>query len=119
MDLRQAGILFYLIASSATVAEAVENLSRYAGTTSEAVLIESSRYKGDTVLTFRPAKPHDQPRRQCSEFSALAVIRMLRKQTNCNFAPLRMTFAHVRNSGLTEVHRLLRCPVEFAHATDS
>src|SRR5215469_14354744 len=37
MDLRDAGILFYLAASSATVADVLEHLVRYAGTTSEAV----------------------------------------------------------------------------------
>jgi AraC-like DNA-binding protein len=30
-----------------------------------------------------------------------------------------MSFAHARNSGLKEVHHILRCPVEFAQATDS
>jgi len=30
-----------------------------------------------------------------------------------------MTFAHARNSGLREIHRILRCPVEFAQTTDS
>ena len=35
MDLRDAGILFYLTAASATVAEALEHLVRYAGTANE------------------------------------------------------------------------------------
>ena len=119
MDMRGAGILFYLIASSATVADAVENLARYVGTASEAVLIEVSRHKDETVLTVRPVRASNEPRRQFSEFTALAVIRALRIQTNRNFAPARVTFAHARNSGLTEIHRLLRCTVEFAHAADS
>jgi hypothetical protein len=36
MDLRDAGILFYLAAASTTVAEALEHLARYAGTANEA-----------------------------------------------------------------------------------
>ena len=119
MDMRGAGILFYLAASSATVADALENLTRYVGTTNEAVLIDISRHKDETVLTVRPVRAHNEPRRQFSEFTALAVIRALRMQTNRDFAPSRITFAHARNSGLTEIHRLLRCPVEFAHAADS
>ena len=39
--------------------------------------------------------------------------------TNRDFAPLRMSFAHARNSELREIHRMLRCPVEFAQAADS
>ena len=119
MDLRDAGILFYLVASSATVAEALEKLARYAATTSEAVLVEISRHNDETVLTLRPVQANDQPHRQWSEFTALAVIRALRRMTNRDFAPSRITFAHAPNSGLREIRRILRCPVEFAHATDS
>jgi AraC-like DNA-binding protein len=119
MDLRQAGILFYLAASSATVSQAIEHLARYAGTTSEAVLLEISRHRDLTVLTLRPVSASDEPRRQVSEFTALLLIRALRKQTNRDFSPTRITFAHDRRSRLREVHRLLGCPVEFAQATDS
>jgi AraC-like DNA-binding protein len=118
MDLREAGVLFYL-ASSATVLEAVENLARYAGTMSEAVLFETSRLEDQTVLAVRVLRAGDEPRRQFSEFTALTVLRVLRKQTNRDFAPTRMTFAHARNSGVREVGLLLRCPVEFAQATHS
>ena len=68
---------------------------------------------------MRPIDGHDEPRRQFSEFIALAVIRALNRATNRDFAPSRMTFAHPRNSGLREIHRILRCPVEFAQTTDS
>ena len=119
MDLRDAGILFYLAAASATVAEALEHLARYAGTANEAVHLEISQYKGETVLTMRPIDGHDEPRRQFSEFIALAVIRALNRATNRDFAPSRMTFAHPRNRALREIHRILRCPVEFAQTTDS
>jgi len=119
MDLRDAGILFYLTAASTTVAEALEHLARYAGTANEAVHLEISRHKGEAVLAVRPIGWYDEPWRQFSEFIALAVIRALNRATNPEFAPSRMTFAHPRNSGLREIHRSLRCPVEFAQTTDS
>src|SRR4029077_11779115 len=53
MDLRDAGILFYLAAASATVAEALAHLARYAGTSNEALHLEMSRHQGETVLTLR------------------------------------------------------------------
>jgi hypothetical protein len=119
MDVRAVGILFYLAASSATVAEALEHLVRYVGTTSEAVRLEISQHKDETVLTAHPVLALDEPCRQFSEFSALAVIRALQRLTNRNFAARRITFAHPRNSSLREIHGILRCPVEFAQATDS
>jgi AraC-like DNA-binding protein len=78
-----------------------------------------SQHKGETVLTVRPIDGHDEPRRQFSEFIALAVIRALNRATNRDFAPMRMTFTHPRNLALREIHRILRCPVEFAQTTDS
>jgi hypothetical protein len=119
MDLRGAGILFYLAASSPTVSEALENLARYVGTTNEAVLVQILRPKDDTVLIVLPVRAHDEPRRQFFELVALLFVRGLHRETNRDFAPSRMTFAHARNSDLREIHRILRCPVEFAHATDS
>ena len=56
---------------------------------------------------------YDEPWRQFSEFIAL------HRATNRDFAPSLMTFAHPRDSGLREIHRILRCPVEFAQTTDS
>ena len=119
MDLRDAGILFYLAAASTTVAEALEHLARYAEAANEAVHLEISQHKGETVLAVRPIGWYDESRQQFSEFIALAVIRALNRATNRDFAPSRMTFAHPRNSGLREIHRILRCPVEFAQTTDS
>ena len=119
MDMRDAGILFYLAAASATVAEALENLARYAATANEAVRFEISQHKGETVLTVRSIGGHDEPWRQFSEFIVLAVIRALNRATKRDFAPSRVTFAHARSWGLREIHRMLRCPVEFAQTTDS
>ena len=118
-DLRGFGVLFYLGASSATVAEALELLTRYAATGDEADRFELSRHEDDTVLTNRPVLAFDEPRGQVSEFDALAVIRALGRVTNHDFAPSRITFAHTRNSDLREIHRILRCPVDFACAADS
>jgi hypothetical protein len=47
MDLRDAGILFYLAAASTTVSESFEHLARYAGTANEAVHLEISQPNRD------------------------------------------------------------------------
>jgi AraC-like DNA-binding protein len=119
MDMREVGVLFYLAASSATVATALEHLVRYAATTSEEVRPEVSRLGNETVLTHRPMLAFDEPRRQFSEFISLALMRVLCKLTNRDLAPSRVTFAHARNTELREIHRILRCPVEFAHSVNS
>ncbi len=118
LDLREIGLLFYLAASSATVSEALEYLARYAATTNEEIRLEVSRRDDEAVLTFHAVIGLDVPRAQFSELIALAFNRVLRALTNRDFAPSRMSFGHARNSELKEVHRILRCPVEFAQPTD-
>jgi hypothetical protein len=119
MDLRDIGLLYYLVASSATVTDALEYLQRYAATVNEEIRLEISQQKEETLLTFRRVRALDVPVRQHSELIALAFNRVLCTLTNRDFAPSRITFAHPRNSGLREIHRILRCPVEFAQVADS
>jgi AraC-like DNA-binding protein len=61
----------------------------------------------------------EEVHRQFFELLALWFIRTLHKETNRDFTLLRVTFTHARNTDLREVHRLLRCPVDFAQAVDS
>jgi AraC-like DNA-binding protein len=119
MDARAIGILFYLASSSPTVEKALENLARYSKTANEALIAEISRRKHDVIVAIRHAQEFNELHGQFFEFVALWFVRTLHKETNRDFAPLRMTFTHARNSDLREVHHLLRCPVEFAQTVNS
>ena len=119
MDIRTIGILFYLTGSSRTVSEALENLARYSRTTNEALLGEISRQKDEVILAIRHLQEFDEPHRQFFELLALWFVRTLHKETNRDFTLLRVNFTHARNADLREVHRLLRCPVDFAQGVDS
>ena len=119
MDVRAVGILFYLTGSSRTVSEALENLARYSQTTNEALVGEISRQKDEVILAVRHLQEFDEPHRQFFELLALWFIRTLQQETNRDFTPSRVTFTHGRNADLREVHRLLRCPVDFAQGQDS
>lgn len=119
MDIRAIGILFYLTGSAPTVSEALENLARYSQTTNEALVVEISRQKDEVILAIRHLQEFDEQHRQFFELLALGFVRMLHKETNRDFALLRVTFSHARNADLREVHRLLRCPVDFAQGVDS
>ena len=118
MDLRSIGILFYLTGSAPTVTEALENLARYSQTANEALALEISRQKDEVILAIRHVQEFYEEHRQFFELLALWFVRTLHKETNRDFAPLRVTFTHARNADLREVHRLLRCPVDFAQTVD-
>ena len=74
MDLREIGLLFYLAASSETVAEALEYLARYAATATAEIRMEISRQKDETLLTFHRVLGFDEPTRQQSELLALGFL---------------------------------------------
>ena len=71
------------------------------------------------ALRFRTISGQQEPHRQYSEFVAFAMIRALSKATNRDIVPIRIRFAHARNSDLREIHRVFRCPVEFMHPEDN
>jgi hypothetical protein len=119
MDMRAIGLLFYLTGSSRTVSEALENLARYSRTTNEALVVEILRRKGEVILAIHHVQEFDESHRQFFELLALWFVRTLHKETNRDFTLLRVTFTHARNADLREVHRLLRCPVDFAQTVDS
>jgi AraC-like DNA-binding protein len=119
MDIRAIGLLFYLTGSSRTVSEALDNLARYSRTTTEALVVEMSQQKDEVILALRHLQEFDESHRQFFELLALWLIRTLQKETNRDFTLSRVTFTHARNADLREVHRLLRCPVEFAQGIDS
>jgi len=119
MDIRAIGILFYLTGSAPTVSEALENLAHYSRTTNEALAVEISGQKDEVILAICHLQDSDEPLRQFFELLALWFIRTLHKETNRDFTPLRLTFTHARNADLREVHRLLRCPVDFAQGADT
>src|SRR3981081_3350 len=110
MDLREIGLLFYLAASSATVAETLEHLAEYAATTTDEIRLEISQQQNESLLILPAALVADAPCRQHSEFTALSFNRVLHKLTNRDFSPSRVGFAHARDSGLRTVHRTLRYP---------
>src|SRR5499427_794899 len=119
IDLRSIGLLFYLTGPARTVSEALENLVRYSRTTNEALVVEISQQKDEVILVIRRLQEFDEPHRQFFELLALWFIRTLHKETNRDFTLSRVTFTHARNADLREVHRLLRCPVDFAQGADS
>src|SRR5215471_14021297 len=119
MDMRAIGILFYLTGSARTVSEALANLAHYSAISNEALVLEIFRHEDEVILAIRHVQEFDEPHQQFFELLALWFVRTLHMQTNLDFAPLRVTFAHARDAGQREVHRLLRCPVEFARTVDN
>lgn len=119
MDLRNVGVLYYLVTASTTIAHAFCNLARYSRVASEAILFELLPKDDEMALTIVPVRPYSEPRPQYCEFVAMLLVRALRIVTNRRFAVLNVTFAHARDIALDELAQLFGCTVEFAHTEES
>jgi AraC-like DNA-binding protein len=116
-DLRQAGLIYYVFASSATLREVFERGARFAAVVNEGVIHEfidgrqvglAMRYSG----VLRHADRHQ------IEFWVTAVVRLCRELTGRRLRPARVRFSHFRGKGYTRLERFIGCPVEFGAAAD-
>jgi AraC-like DNA-binding protein len=117
-DPRDAGILFYVASGGQDLREALRQFARYFRIVNEAVrfkLIETS--EGVAVeVTFVGLPRHSI--RQNAEFGIAVIMKALRMVTGRKIRPIRVAFAHSRNSNLREFERFYLCPVEFASTFD-
>ena len=77
IDLRQIGLLYYVMASSDTLTEALLRASRYSTITNEAVRLKYIDNKGVSIIFEHVAVARHQDRHQIEFFSA-ALVRICR-----------------------------------------
>jgi hypothetical protein len=75
--------------------------------------------KAPRDIAFRYTRRAVELHRQFFELLAPWFVRTLHRETSRDFTLLRVEFTHARNTDLREVHRLLRCPVDFTQGVDS
>src|SRR5215212_3215039 len=116
-DPREFGLLYYVLASSATLGEALQRAERYGSITNEGIALKCLR--GDE-LAFRVdyvgISRHSD--RQQIEFSIVALVRIYRLLTGRDLSPTCVGFAHLGSEGACEFDRFFHCRTEFGAPTD-
>src|SRR5262245_16977295 len=116
-DLREIGLLYYVMASSRTLGEALKRLARYSKVTNEALVFgyrEANRLIVD--LTYSGIPRHSD--RHQIEFCMFAVVRICRVLTGQNLVPQQFSFAHYRSGNNPEITRFVGTKVEFGGDRD-
>jgi AraC-like DNA-binding protein len=94
-DLREAGLIHYVIASSATLAEALQRAARYGTIVNESF---TQRFiDGDHVglaIEYRGVSRHDD--RHQIEFWVTTLVRACREATGTRLTPSRVRLTHAR-----------------------
>src|SRR5438034_922206 len=105
-DLREIGLLYYVMASSQTLGNALKRVARYSKITDEALVFG---YREGNTLTINlnySGVPRHSDRHQI-EFCMFAVLRICRVLTGQNLVPQHFSISHYRSEGTSEMARFV------------
>jgi len=117
-NLREAGLLFYVTSAARTIGETLPLYERYCRIVNEAVRVKPLRIQNGVIVEFNFVGLSRHQFRQNAEFVLAANLKGMRENVGRNIRPIRVTFAHPRNSNLQEFERFFGCPVEYGAASD-
>jgi len=116
-DPREIGLLYYVMASSRTLGEALQRLARYSKVTNEALVFRYREGNGLNITLSYSGVPRHSDRQQM-EFCMFAAIRICRLLTGQKMVPQHFSIAHYRSEGVTEMSRFVGTKVEFGADRD-
>ena len=105
-DLREIGLIYYVMASSQTLGEGLKRLARYSRVTNEALVFGYREGNSLTISLSYSGVPRHSDRHQI-EFCMFAVLRICRALTGQNLVPRHFSVAHHRSEGISEMARFV------------
>lgn len=115
-DLREIGLLYYVAASSRTIAEALSKAERYCRLANEGISLQFAAK--DMAISLRYVGVKRRSDRHQIEFWLTSIVRMNRLLSNRRLAPNRIKVAHHRRTMPAELRSFLGCPIEFGSDVD-
>jgi AraC-like DNA-binding protein len=116
-DLREIGTLYYIMASSETLGEALQRAARYSRITNEAVHLRYQKNR-DIVVSFEYIDVARHQDRHQIEFFMIALVRLVRHLSGHTLLPIRVNFTHHRNGFHTAFKSFFGCDVVFGSGRD-
>ena len=116
-DPRELGLLYYVMASSQTLGDALKRVARYSQITNEALVIGYREGNRLIINLSYSGVPRHSERHQI-EFCMFAVLRLCRVLTGQNLVPQYFSIAHHRSGGISEMTRFVGTKVEFGADKD-
>lgn len=116
-DVRAIGLLYYVAASSDTLAHALQNAARYSTIVNEGVCLKYTNDKGATI-TFRYVGVSRHLDRHQMEFYMTILVRVCRALTGQQIVPTRVRLSHHRREVDPALPEFFGSEVEFSAAAD-
>jgi AraC-like DNA-binding protein len=117
-DLRQIGLVYYVIASSERLADALLNGKRYCTMMNEGVRLNVKLEDRAAAIAFDYVDVDRQSDRHQIEFWLVTLVRICRQVTNTRLAPRHLRIKHRRDETPAEMRSFFGCDVEFGAASD-
>jgi len=116
-DLRDLGLLYYVMASSDTLGDALKRAARYSRITNEAIVLQYQEAREPRLrLVYSGISRHGDL--QQIEFCIVAMVRASRVLSGRRFFPTRVSLVHVRHKGIAKFAGFLGKDIEFGGDMD-
>jgi AraC-like DNA-binding protein len=114
---REIGLLYYVMASSQTLGDALKRVARYSRITNEALVVGYREGNRLIVSLSYSGVPRHSDRHQI-EFCMFGVLRICRILTGHNVIPQHFSISHGRSGDNSEMARFVGRKVEFGADAD-
>src|SRR4029079_5515010 len=119
LDLRELGLLYYVLASSETVGEALQRVARYSRIHNEAVHITYHHSKDVSTLTFEYVGVSRLSDRHQIEFFVTVILRICRQLCGRRqLSPSSVRLKHRRTKLPAALRAFFGCDIEFGSRVD-
>ena len=116
-DLREIGFLYYVLASSEVLADALHRAERYSGIANEGISLQARTGK-ETAIALNYVGMDRRSDRHHMEFWLMSLVRLCRQLTNRRLVPSRVKVMHRRNKIPPAFRSYLGCEIEFGANVD-
>jgi AraC-like DNA-binding protein len=116
-DCRDVGLLYYVMASSETLGDALKRASRYSRIANESVVLQYRTGLKPTLSLKYSGVPRHADRQQIESFIVTAV-RLSRQLSGRQLLPQRVSLMHVRSEGISRFAHVLGNNIEFGSELD-
>jgi len=116
-ELREIGLLYYVMTSSERVADALRRGERYSRIVNEGISVELDIGRSTTIrLKYLGVERHLD--RHQVEFWLTTIMRICRQLTNRRLVPSRIRVMHRQRGDRAQLEAFFGCKVEFGAETD-
>jgi AraC-like DNA-binding protein len=116
-ELGEIGLLYYVMASSERLIDALRSAERYCAINNEGMRLQVSS-KRTLVIGFEYLNIDRPPDRHHMEFWLVTLVRICRTLTRSRLAPTQIKLRHVRPETPPDVRSHLGCGIDFAADSD-